>query len=420
MAIVIISIGLLVFLAHLFTALFDRTRIPDVLPLVFLGLLIGPVFGLVTPEAFGRVGGVFTMIALVIILFQSGLELNAATLKESMGAGVRLMVVNFTVTVIIVAPAVYLLLGLASLDSLMLGAILGGTSSAIVIPMVGRLSLAERSKTALVLESTFSDVLCIVVTLGLLQAVKFNEVRPGLMLGQIIASFLLSTVIGGIGAIFWSVILERVRQLENNIFTTAAFIFVLFGIAEILGYSGAITALAFGVILGNAKNIRLPLTGRFANLKTMHLNDIEKAVFAEAVFLIKTFFFVYIGLSIRLNDFVLVLAGLVFTVIIFALRIPVVRLSLGKAISRFDVSIAAVMAPKGLAAAVLASLPLQEGLESGVIIQDVVYAVILFSIIAAASLSFAVEKDHLPGFFRKVFARYPDNGPADREAQPAP
>ena len=61
---VIAFVGILVFLAHVFTGVFSRTRIPDVILLIALGICIGPVLGLVTPAHFGQVGPIFTTITL--------------------------------------------------------------------------------------------------------------------------------------------------------------------------------------------------------------------------------------------------------------------------------------------------------------------------------------------------------------------
>ena len=68
---VIAFIGLLIFAAHLFTEIFSRKRIPDVLLLMVIGLILGPILHWVKPEDLGSVAGVFTTITLVIILFQS-------------------------------------------------------------------------------------------------------------------------------------------------------------------------------------------------------------------------------------------------------------------------------------------------------------------------------------------------------------
>ena len=405
---VIIGIGALIFLAHLFAALFERTRIPDVVPLVCLGLIIGPLFGLVAPAAFGKIGGVFTTLALVIILFQGGLGLNFASLRDSVGESARLTFVNFLASAAVAGPLAYALLGLGWLESFMVGSIVGGTSSAVVIPMVAKLKLHDRVRTTLILESAFSDVLCIIVTLALLQSFKSHELRPGLIAGQIISSFTLASMIGSAGAVFWSNILARVRELENSLFMTPAFVCIVFGLAELLGFSGAIASLAFGIVLGNVEMLAaLQMPGPlFARLKPVQLNKTEEALFAEIVFLLKTFFFVYIGLSMRFTYWHIVLTGLSLTCALFFVRVPVVRWSLSSSTTRSDASLAAVLTPKGLAAAVLASMPLQAGVANGATLQDAIYAVILFSIAATTLLSFLLERGSIRRPYAAAFSNF--------------
>ncbi len=409
-----IAIGLLIFLAHVFTAVFERTRIPDVLPLVVLGLLVGPVFEYVNPATFGSIGSAFTTIALVILLFESGLSLNIAELRASMLSSLKLTVISFLAHIVVVAIFCVTLLGLGVLEGALLGAIVGGTSSAVVIPMVKKLRIRPVTRTTLLLESTFSDVLCIVVALGLIESLKLGSLEPGKMFGQIIASFLMAGILGAAAGGFWSTILHRIRQLENSTFTTPAFVFIIYGAAELLGFSGAIAALAFGTVLGNADTIRqLPIKA-FASFHPIVLSGTEKAFFAEIVFLLKTFFFVYIGLSIRFVDLWTVGAAAAITVALFAMRIPVVRVSLAPSSGRFDLKVAAILVPKGLAAAVLASLPLQAGLSSGMVIQDTTYMVILISILMTAVLSFLAEKGKLSVPWDWMFR--PDAAPADAAA----
>ena len=62
-------IGLLIFTAHLFSEIFSRKRIPDVLFLIIIGRLIGPVFHWLPPESLGNAGSLFSGITLVTILF---------------------------------------------------------------------------------------------------------------------------------------------------------------------------------------------------------------------------------------------------------------------------------------------------------------------------------------------------------------
>lgn len=363
---------------------------PDVLPLVLLGLILGPLLGLVEPAAFGQVGTVFSTIALILILFEGGLRLSIPSLKEALAPGVRLTVAGFTVTAVVVA-AIARLRGWTVLEGLIAGAILGGTSSAVVVPMIERLPVSDKTRTTLILESAFSDVLCIVVTLALIQAFQSAEVRLGAMLGKIAASFVLASIIGAAGALFWSLILQSVRLLGNNLFTTPAFVCVIYGAAEFLGYSGAISALAFGIALGNIEylsTVKLPLGRHF---QPVIVSESEKLIFSELVFLVKTFFFVFIGVSFQLSDRWQAIFCLGTTVGIYAARAPTVRAVLQTA-NRFEAMITAAMAPKGLAAAVLASLPLQASMPRGLAIQDLAYGVILFSITATTVLIFLIEK----------------------------
>jgi NhaP-type Na+/H+ or K+/H+ antiporter len=66
----------------------------------------------------------------------------------------------------------------------------------------------------------------------------------------------------------------------------------------------------------------------------------------------------------------------------------------------------AVMAPKGLAAAVLVSLPLQQGVPGGDLIQSSAYAVVLFSIVLTSILVFMQDKTVLGKFYRTIFSGF--------------
>ncbi|MBI4424506.1 MAG: hypothetical protein HY554_12295 [Elusimicrobia bacterium] len=122
------------------------------------------------------------------------------------------------------------------------------------------------------------------------------------------------------------------------------------------------------------------------------------------------------GVSIRFNNWLLVLTGLGAVLLIYGLRVPVVRLALERSTTRFDAAIATAMAPKGLAAGVLASLPLQAGLPAGGLIQEVTYAVILFSIIATCVMTFLIERRKIEPIVLQVFDRYADEGFPPRSA----
>lgn len=400
-AVTVVAVGLLVFLAHVFAEIFSRKRIPDVLLLIIIGLIVGPALNIVNVDHFGMIGPVFTTITLVTILFEGGTELRFEALRNSLRGTSLLTNLNFTITMTSIGLIGWIIFGMPVLISFMLGAIIGGTSSAVVIPLVRQLKMSDNSRTVLILESAFSDVLCIVFALAFIEAFDLGAIKLGPMAGQIFASFVLATIMGLLGAFFWSVILHRIRNIKNSIFTTPAFVFIIYGISEMLGYSGAIAALAFGIGLANIDYVNIPSISRYFTKKPDTLNETERILFGEAVFLLKTFFFVYIGISIQLDDLVSIFLGFVITVILFGLRIPIVRASMSKDTTKTDLFYMAGMVPKGLADAVLATIPLQKGLPYGEYIMNITFSVILFSIVFTSILIPLLEKSERT---RKVYS----------------
>lgn len=403
---VLVGIGVLVFGAHLFRAVFQRTRIPDVLPFFLMGLLLGPLLGWIRSDDFGRLGGVFTSIVLVVILFEGGLGLKLRDVVESAGSGSKLTVISFAASCGLLLLVGGPLLGLSRIESVMLGAILGGTSSAVVIPIAAGLPLSEKTRAALFLESSLSDVLCIVVTLALASTAASTEMQLGRLVGQIFASFLMAGLTGTAGALAWSAILDRVHDLDHSISTTPAFMLVIYGIAESLGYSGAIAALAFGVTLGNIQYLPLKMFERFASFRPVTVSEVERAVYAEVVFIAKAFFFVYIGLQVKGSDPRIWLMASILVLLIYAARLPVVAASFGGDTSRDDVSVAAMLAPKGLAAAVLASIPARAGFAGGAVIEATVYAVVLVSIVLTSALVFLGRRGVVREVYGRAFRRF--------------
>jgi len=421
-ALVIAFVGALVFGAHLFIALFAKIRVPDVLLLISIGLILGPLTHLVSPADFGRVGPVFTTVTLVLILFESGTDLRLETLQKALPGTLLLAALNFVGTAAVVTLAAWKLAHLGPMRSLLLGTILGGTSPAVVIPMSAQLKMSDKASVMLFLESSISDVLSIILTLGLLDGMHLGGVRWGHIAGSVVAAFLIASLIGILGSLLWSSVLNRTRALQNAMFTTAAFVFLIYGITEMLGYSGAIAALAFGIGLGNELWLSQVVAKKIPFLDPVGLNQNEKSFFSEIVFLLKTFFFVYIGLSIQVQNRWWLNFGLAMTVLIYMLRIPIVRFGVSRTLSQSDASRMAAMAPKGLAAAVLAGIPLQQGVQGGDLIQNSTYAVVLFSIVFTSILIFLQDKTPLGAGYRWIFRSFgatDEQPPLEAETVPA-
>jgi potassium/hydrogen antiporter len=397
--ITIIVLGLLIFSSHAFNELFSRTKIPNVLLLLLIGIIIGPVSGVITTDFFGELGNVFTTITLVVILFESGSSLRLKDIKSAIGSAALITIINFIVTVIITSLIARLFFSLDPLTSVFIGAIVGGTSSAVVIPMVRQLKMGEKSTSVLILESALSDVLCLVVGLALLDGIAQGEISAGMVFSKMWKAFLFAIIMGLFFGFLWSVLIQLIRSIKNSMFTTLAFVFILYGIVELLGLNGGIAVLSFGILLGNIELLDENATFRKVfKFDTSGFNVNEKDFFSEMVFIMQTYFFVYVGISLQFGSPSIYATGFFIVLLIILLRVPVVALLMRNGITKPEKTIMSAMTPKGLVPAVLASLPLQRGYNHGEVILDLGYSIVLFSIVICSVL--VIILSYNPSFFQ--------------------
>jgi cell volume regulation protein A len=386
MSTTILAIGAMIFLAHFLSLFFRKTNVPDVLVLMGVGLLLGPVLGWVHHDDFGKIGPIIATIALVVILFESGTSLRLDVMSRSLATTGKLTFVCFSLTVLLVSLVGFYLLELQFLPALLLAVILGGTSSAVVIPMVESLRLSEKVGTTVVLESALTDVLCIVGVFALLGVYEQGHVDAGKLLGSVLASLVFAAALGVAGGIGWLLILGRVRDFPNTISSTIAYAFIVYGVTETLGFAGAIAAMALGLTLTNYEQMGLK---RFKSLSQdiEPLTATDLSFYRESVFLLKTYFFIYLGISIQFSSSMLVLIALAVMVAVTLMRTVLARFVFrADEFSLRDTAIASTLAPKGLAAAVLAAVPLQVGVPGAELIRDATYMVVLVSISLCALL----------------------------------
>ncbi len=390
-------IGLLIFTAHLFSEIFSRKRIPDVLFLIIIGLLIGPVFHWISPESLGNAGSLFSGITLVTILFESGTQLRFSALKGSFKGALKLTALNFVFSAVAVWLVGWLLLDIDPVVSMILGCVLGGTASAVVIPIVRQMRMSEKPATMLILEAAIGNVFSIVLALALMQAIQSRHVEIGAILGDIFSSFILATVMGLLGAIFWALILDQVRNIKYSILTTPAFVFIIYGLNEWMGFSGAIAALAFGIGMANIDSIYNSWLKRFIKKVPVNLNETERSLFSELVLLLKTFFFIYVGISIQLKQWQPFVIGLGISILLFIIRIPAVRFAISKkeGIPEKEIVFMSALNPKGLTAAVLATQALIyiPDTEVAMFVKNIVFSVILSSIVINSILIPLIDRE---------------------------
>lgn len=400
----IFFIALVLILGQVFSATFEKTRIPDALPLMLIGLIAGPMFHFIEPESFGKLDRVFTEIVLIIIMFRTGTSLRFSSLRESIGQGTLFTVAAIAAVIISTFCVSKFALGLNTVFAILLGNIIADNSLVVVAPLLSKLNISSKMKTILVIEGSVSSIINVVLVLALLNMSQQANFSTAAIFGKMLYSFLIASAIGIMAGMFWSLILNKIRQLENANSLSFAFILLVYSFCGLLNSEGAIGVLMYGLTIGNMRVLNkfwkktVPIEAESFRLE-------EKSFFVEIEYILKTLFFVYMGISMRFSSAAFILLGLAFMIIKLASRIPVVNFTLSKDIDRTDASAALAMCPNGLITAVLAATAAQM-LPAGNGIKDSIYSLIFFSFIACSVLSFLIEKGYFDKPADKLFKRH--------------
>ncbi|MYH04695.1 MAG: peptidase [Cenarchaeum sp. SB0675_bin_21] len=373
--VLLLAAGVVIFAGVAGEAFFRRTGVPEVAFLMILGVILGPVLGIVQIEAVMAIVPYFAALALIIIMFDGGLNLNLKRLVSTAHFATALVVGGFIISVALVAVGAHFILGWGWLESLLLGSIVGGSSSAIVFGLVRQIGISKDARSVLSFESALTDILATIVAFVMLEAVFTGQFNTDTLLSSMGRAAAVGLILGfGVG-VPWLYITTRMVNTQHVYMLTLGMLFVLFFLAVNFGESGALTALVFGLMLGNRKKLTDWLRIPFQSI------DHDDPTHNQLTFLVRSFFFVFVGLMATLGRIEYIIFGIVMTVLVYYGRAIVVKLTLTKRFSDLDKRITRVMIPRGLAAAVLATFPITMGLDNAEAYLQIVFFIILTSVI---------------------------------------
>jgi len=370
-------------------ALQEKTGIPDVLWLLLLGVVIGPVLGFYPHDIFMRLTPMMTCIAIAIILFDAGLNIDLYKFIHEMPKSISLALLTFMLSLLFGSLYAYHVsrlgimgdLGaLSSLEALLLSSMAAGIS---VVPLVGILGRLEKKgfelgeiKDVLILESVLTDPICIITSIMIVNFMVMGRKASWLQTRSLLTTVSTGFLMGFVMGLIWLFILNKIREARYDYLLTVANLFATYIIAEAFGGTGAgvISALIYGLVLGNSVSV-----SKMLNLeKPLNINKEKLIEFhGEIAFLIRSFFFVFLGLAVYLSPYLCLFStGLLFT-------LQAVRWFSGDLVSRalklgsLESEILKNISPKGLATAVVSFLPAIYGLPRAEIYPTIALIVIL-------------------------------------------
>ena len=376
-------LGILFIIGFIADYLFKKTNFPAILVLLALGYVAGHVLHIVDLAWVAPFAPIIANLSLVIILFDGGLGLDFSQARASAPRAVALALLGIGASMIATAALVYYFLDWGLMNSLLLGAIVGGTSPAIVMPLIRRAKVPAEISSLLHIESALNGALVIVIALVILEVMTAGATEhvASAIVKAIGMRFLLGLGIGVAAGFAWLWVLTFIEGEMYDDILTLAVLFLLFLGVESLKGSGAIFALVFGLILGNGMDF-----ARFLRTKrTLEIHNTMMKFHSQISFIVKTFFFAYLGLMMTFDDPNVILPSIILSLVLLAVRcIVVLAISRGKRTSLANKGILATMLPRGLSAAVVAAIVATSGIPNARLYPEIVIVVIATTVIIAA------------------------------------
>jgi Na+:H+ antiporter len=304
--------GLLV-LAFVANRLVRFTHVPDVLILMATGVLIGPVLHWVDPDVFRGVTRGFGALALMLILFEGGLDLKLKEVLRHFGSGLFLSLFSYALSGLLIATGCRFLFHFSWIDALLIGGMLGCVSSSILLPVLQQVRLRREVAVTLLVESSLGDAFAVLAVTTLLEIAAGGNAHPKAIAWAMASSLLLAIASGVLAGMLWSYLLPALSdQRFWHVLTFAAVLLVYSGVHALQG-NELVAVLVFGLTLSNFPAVRkrlqfeetasanwfneTPIRGR--NRRAADQPNEQMLTFhGELAFLLRTFFFVLLGLLV--------------------------------------------------------------------------------------------------------------------------
>ncbi|WP_327138823.1 cation:proton antiporter domain-containing protein [Nocardia sp. NBC_01327] len=194
-------------------------------------------------------------VALVIILFDGGMQIGWRSLRTTAGPIVWIGVVGTVCTAAALAACAHFVFGLDWRLALLLGTALSPTDPAVVFSVLGRREITGRSGVLLQGESGANDPVGIALMVVLLGSTTFHASAVASAVGVFTTQMLVGAAVGGLGgaALLW--FMRRIPLPAAGLYSVRVLMCALaiYGLATLAHGSGFLAVLVAGVVLGDRR-----------------------------------------------------------------------------------------------------------------------------------------------------------------------
>ncbi len=336
-----------------------RIKVPAILPLIIIGLALGPASTFFTAYGDKLLDGdeifsgdllfAFVSISVGVILFEGGLTLKIKEIRHQAGVVRNLLIFGPIVTLIAGGVAAHYLIGLNYRLAFLFGALIIVSGPTVVTPILRNARPNEGINNVLKWEGILIDplgALIAVLVYEFIQISHFENTDTFEVFKQFFITVASGVLVGFLTAFFlrWLLQKNRIPAYLRNVVALGLVIFA-FTFAELISHeAGLMSTTCMGIILANVR-----------------VNEFKKILsFKEDVSII-LISVLFILLSSRINVEQIEKLGwsaaILFAVVVFVIRPVIVWLSTLR--SRFnwrEIIFMSWVGPKGIVAAAVASL----------------------------------------------------------------
>lgn len=225
----------------------------------------------------------------------------------------------------------------------------------------------------------FTDAIVIVLSITFLELIVEAKKMVLTEVAKSIAStFSIGVVFGLVSGVVWLKLLSMEREETYDDVLTLSMAILFYGVTEYIGGNGAIFALVFGLVLGNAREV-----GGILRMEgIVEVGAIMRKFMSQMSFFIRTYFFVYLGLIMFIENPTIVAYSIAISLLLIFGRFIGVNLIAWKdpELQKFTGDITLMM-PRGLAAAIMAQLVVSSGIQFSSAFPEIIMIVIILSVI---------------------------------------
>lgn len=322
-----------------------RMRIAAILPLLLVGLLLGPGLGVLDPDEFlGDLLFPIVSLGVAIILFEGSLTLRFSDIQNVSGIIRNLTSIGVVVTWGVMGAAVHFVVGLDWQLSLLFGALVAVTGPTVIMPMLRSIKPTSRIANVLRWEGILVDPIGAVLAVLLFELIiSGQQSQSWLEFGNVIV---MGSVWGISGGVVLGTLLKRhlfPDYLEN--YAALAMVLVVFSASNALGQeSGLIAVTVMGIVLANTRDLNVEELLSFKEHLTVVLISM---------------LFIILAARLQVEQLALLSVSslIILAVALFVARpLSVLLSSIGTSITFREGALLAWIAPRGIVAAAVSSL----------------------------------------------------------------